>query len=208
VTSPAVLLMLEEPYQLEVYGNLLRDKGYDTLLCISPHEGMSFLEAKDLSMAIVSQGTPAFEGRPVLERSVKLHPAVPVLVVARVVSMDCYLEAMNLGACDYFELPEPQRLARAVDIQLLRCALAGTVEWDRLSPILKSSGRDRDEKSPAGAWLPPPPSWEPPKLSGWESSPTRPEHSLQFATGSLRENFRTEKRAMTRHHSDRIGGQE
>jgi two-component system response regulator (stage 0 sporulation protein F) len=138
VTSPTVLLTLEEPHQLEVYGNLLCDKGYETLMCLSPCEGMSFLEAKAVSMVIVSQGTPAFEGRPILERSRQLHPTVPVLVVARVVSMHCYLEAMDLGAFDYFELPEPQKLARVVNMQMLRCALAGSMQWDRLSPILKS----------------------------------------------------------------------
>jgi two-component system response regulator (stage 0 sporulation protein F) len=166
VTSPTVLLMLEEPHQLEIYGNLLGNKGYETLMCLSPDEGIGFLEAKEVSTVIVSQGTPAFEGRPMLERSVQLHPTVPVLVVTRVVSMHCYLEAMDLGAFDYLQLPDPQNLARVVDMQMLRGALAGTMEWNRLLPILKSGGRACYENSPAGGWLQPLPRWETPKFSG------------------------------------------
>jgi two-component system response regulator (stage 0 sporulation protein F) len=190
VTSPTVLLMLEEPHQLEVYGDLLCKKGYETLMCLSLCEGMNFLEAKAVSMVIVSQGTPAFEGRSILERSVQIHPAVPVLVVARVVSMHCYLEAMNLGAFDYFELPEPPKLARVVDMQMLRCALAGTVEWDRLSPILKSCGRDRYEKSPTGGWLPALPRWETPKFSGSEFSLPRQESASVVRMKNLRKSSR------------------
>ena len=73
-------------------------------------------------MPLPSQGTPAFEGRQVLERALQLHPKVPVLVVARVLDMHCYLEAMDLGAIDYLERPEPQDLVWVVDTQMLRGA--------------------------------------------------------------------------------------
>ena len=186
MTSPTLLLMLEEPHQLEVYGNLLCDKGYETLTCSCPCEGMHFLEAKDVSLVIVSQGTSAFEGRSMLERSRQLHPTVPVLVVARVVSMHCYLEAMNLGAFDYFELPDPQNLARVVNMQMLRCALAGIMEWDRLLPILKSSSRDRCENSAAGGWLNPLPRCETPKFSVSELSLPRQESASLVGTKKVR----------------------
>jgi FixJ family two-component response regulator len=93
-------------------------------MCLSPSEGINFLEDEAVSLVIVSQGTPAFEGRQMLERSLRLHPEVPVLVVARVVDMPCYLEAMGLGAVDYLERPDPRDLARVVDTQVPRCAFA------------------------------------------------------------------------------------
>ena len=71
---------------------------------------------------IVSQGTPAFEGRGVLERSLRLRPEVPVVVVARALDIHCYLDAMELGATDYLERPEPQDLAWIVDTQMRRVA--------------------------------------------------------------------------------------
>jgi DNA-binding NtrC family response regulator len=122
--TPTVLLILDEPQDLEIYGNSLRDKGYETRMCTSPSEGLNSLATESISLVIVSQGTPAFEGRQVLERSLQLYPKVPVLVVARVLDMHCYLEAMDLGAIDYLERPEPQDMVWAVDTQILRGASA------------------------------------------------------------------------------------
>jgi len=124
VKTPTVLLILEEPHDLEIYGTFLRDRGYETLMCNSPGEGINSLETDSVSLVIVSQDTPAFEGRLVLERSLLLHPEVPVLVVARVLDMHYYLEAMDLGAIDYLERPEPRDLAWVVDTQILRSANA------------------------------------------------------------------------------------
>lgn len=124
MNSPTVLMVFDEPQDLQVYGTYLRDRGYETLMCTSPAEGIHRLEAESVFIVIVSQGTPAFEGRQVLERSVQLHPEVPVLVVARVVNMHCYLEAMDLGAFDYLERPDPQDLTWVIETQILRCAFA------------------------------------------------------------------------------------
>ncbi len=117
---PTVLLILEESDDLEIYGDFLRDRGYATLKCTSLNEGINSLETESVSLVIVSQGTRAFEGRQVLERSLQLHPQVPVLVVARVLDMHCYLEAMDLGATDYLERPDPQDMVWVVDTQMRR----------------------------------------------------------------------------------------
>jgi len=124
VKTPTVLLILEESQDLEMYGRFLRDKGYETLMCNSPGEGINSLETESFSLVIVSQDAPGFEGRQVLERSLRLHPEVPVLVVARALNMHYYLEAMDLGAIDYLERPEPRDLAWVVDAQILRGAIA------------------------------------------------------------------------------------
>lgn len=122
--TPTVLLILDEPQDLEIYGTFLRDRGYETLMCASPGEGVNSLESQSVSLVIVSQGTPAFEGRQVLERSLQLHPEIPVLIVARVLDIHCYLEAMDLGAVDYLERPEPRDMAWVVDSQMRRVATA------------------------------------------------------------------------------------
>ena len=122
--TPTVLLILDEPQDLGAYGTFLRDRGYETLIFNSPGEGINSLETESVSLVIVSQDTPAFEGRQVLERSLQLHPEVPVLVVARVLDMHCYLEAMDLGAIDYLERPEPQDLLWVLDTQMRRVGTA------------------------------------------------------------------------------------
>ena len=122
--TPTVLLILDEPQDLETYGTFLRDRGYETLMCNSPGEGINSLETESVSLVIVSQDTPVFEGRQVLERSVELHPEIPVLVVARVLDKHHYFEATDLGAIDYLERPEPHDLVWVVDTQILRGAAA------------------------------------------------------------------------------------
>lgn len=122
--ASTVLLILEEPQDLESYGTFLRNRGYETLMCNSPGEGINSLETEPVSLVIVGQDTPTFEGRHVLERSIKLHPEVPVLVVARALDMHYYLEAMDIGAVDYLERPQPQDLAWVVDTQMRRVATA------------------------------------------------------------------------------------
>ena len=118
--NPTVLLILEEPNDVKAYGSFLHDRGYETLICTSPGEGINLLETRAVSLVIVGQDTPAFEGRLLLERSLRLHPQAPVLVVARVLNIHSYLEAMEIGATDYLERPEPRDLEWAIETQLRR----------------------------------------------------------------------------------------
>jgi DNA-binding NtrC family response regulator len=120
MTNGTVLLVFEEPQDLEHYGSILCTLGYSIRMCNSVAEGIKALETEDFSLVLVSQGTPAFEGRQVLERSLQLHPNVPVLVIARVLDMHCYLDAMDLGAIDYLERPEPEDLLWVVNAQTNR----------------------------------------------------------------------------------------
>jgi len=118
-----VLLVFEELQDLEKYGSLLCTLGYSIRMCSSAAEGIKALETDNFSLVIVSQGTPAFEGRQVLERSLQLHPDVPVLVIARALNVHCYLDAMDLGAIDYLERPEPKDMVWVVNAQIHRASV-------------------------------------------------------------------------------------
>jgi DNA-binding response OmpR family regulator len=74
-------------------------------LCDSYEEGLCRLNAEPFDFIIVDQGSPHFEGRLVLERSIEENPHLPVLVVARCHSMATHLEAMQLGAVDCLAEP-------------------------------------------------------------------------------------------------------
>ena len=110
-----VLLVDEDDDDLRYYGTILRAFGYEVRSCGSYEEGARLLDPGAFGLVIVSQGSPSFEGRLVLESATQFHRRLPVLVVARNLDMPCYLEAMQLGAVDY--LCEPitvQELGRAV----------------------------------------------------------------------------------------------
>ncbi|HEV2350602.1 MAG TPA: response regulator [Terriglobia bacterium] len=116
--TPTILLVLDEPLDLQIYGTALRSLGYKVVLCGSRLAAIDLIESESVDFVIVSQGTPAFEGRDVLKRILQLHPKLPVLVVARALDVHCYFEAMELGAVDYLERPEPRDLLWTVKTQM------------------------------------------------------------------------------------------
>ena len=121
--NATVLLVFEELQDLENYGSILCTLGYSIRMCNSVAEGIKALETENFSLVIVSQGTPAFEGREALERSLQLHPNLPVLIIARALNVHRYLDAMDLGAIDYLERPEPKDMVWVVNAQIHRASV-------------------------------------------------------------------------------------
>ncbi|MDE3180830.1 MAG: response regulator [Acidobacteriota bacterium] len=100
-----VLVVDDDEGDLEYHSELLKGQGHIVVPCNSYSLAAELLEKNVYDLAILSQGTPAFEGREVLERMRSAHCSTPVLVVARAKELGCYLEAMRLGAVDYIEKP-------------------------------------------------------------------------------------------------------
>jgi DNA-binding NtrC family response regulator len=113
------LLVDEDPSEIRYYYGMLRTLGHEVVICGSYTAGLSILERETFDMVVVGQGTPAFEGRAVLARAVEINPAMPVLVVARTLDIDCYLEAMEIGAVEYLErCAAPRDFMRSVNAHL------------------------------------------------------------------------------------------
>lgn len=100
-----VLLVRKETGELRYYLNVLEGVGCRVRACSSYEEGTRCLGDGVFDFVVVSQGTPNFEGRCVLERAVEMDRLLPVLVVTRCFNMACYLESMQLGAVDYLVEP-------------------------------------------------------------------------------------------------------
>ena len=115
-----VLLVCDELREFASYEGILSALGYDVVMCSSYEEGARRVEMEDFDFANVGQGSASFEGRCVLERAAEMHRNIPIVVVARRLDIHCYLEAMELGAVDYLERPEPDHLGWVVETQLRR----------------------------------------------------------------------------------------
>jgi DNA-binding NtrC family response regulator len=100
-----LLLVDGDCTDLERCRTLLLQRGYEVQSLGSYKEAEDYLEFTAYDLVVVCQGSPAFEGRKVLERVVEANRRTPVLVVTRNLDMGCYLEAMQLGAVDYVEKP-------------------------------------------------------------------------------------------------------
>jgi DNA-binding NtrC family response regulator len=120
VNTGRVLLVCDDLLEFPSYGSILSALGYDVVMCGSYAEGARRVEMEDFDFAIVGQGSARFEGRCVLERAAKMHRNIPIVVVARCLDIHCYLEAMELGAVDYLERPQPDDLGWVLETQLLR----------------------------------------------------------------------------------------
>lgn len=113
------LLVDEDPSDIRYYYGVLRALGHEVVVSESYMAALSLLDQENFDMAVVAQGSPAFEGRPVLARALEINPDLPVLVVARTLDIDCYLEAMEMGAADYLErCAAPRDFMRSVDNHL------------------------------------------------------------------------------------------
>ena len=101
------MLVDEDAGDLKFYHAALEAQGFEGFSCTSYEAGVQCLDKESFDFVLVSQGSPAFEGRRVLERALQSDRRPAVLVVARYVHMPCYLEAMQMGAVDYLEKPVP-----------------------------------------------------------------------------------------------------
>lgn len=119
------------------YGACLQPSRYDLAVCGSFQAGADLVEKEEFDFVIVDQGGAKFEARTVLERAAQFHPGTPILVVAPSLDLHCCLDALELGAVDYLERPEPE------DIQWeMETRLRDHAETHRrgVSPIFGRSG--------------------------------------------------------------------
>jgi len=119
------LVVHKNTADLIYYRTVLQRAGCAVVTCNSYQQALGCIDTEHFDLIVLSQGSSAFEGRAVLEKAIKMDRGGQVLVVARVLDMGCYLEAMQLGARDYMEEPvlEPE-MARAVETCLGSRAVA------------------------------------------------------------------------------------
>ena len=103
--KPRVLVVDDDLNDLLYYSAILQHEGYEVRSLASYKEGASCVDRETFDLVIVSQGTAAFEGRSVLARAFQRNLNIPVFVLSRSSDIDCYLEAMQMGAFDYREKP-------------------------------------------------------------------------------------------------------
>ncbi|MEJ2008411.1 MAG: response regulator [Acidobacteriota bacterium] len=100
-----VLLVDEDASDLDRYSGMLRYFGYEVWSVGSYSRAASSLGRERFDLIIIEQGSADFQGRAVLTRAVEIDRRVPVLVFTRVLDVDCCLEALDIGACEYVQKP-------------------------------------------------------------------------------------------------------
>ena len=120
-----ILVIEDEKQDLEHFSSVLREHGFDVYPCESAAQGVNLVEKDKYDFVLVEQGSHAFEGRAVLERVLKVDRLLPTVVMTRCADMECYLEAMQMGAIDYLEKPiSDDDILRVVETHLRSPSLA------------------------------------------------------------------------------------
>jgi DNA-binding response OmpR family regulator len=118
MTPNRVLIISDNLQDCLTYGACLPTSSYDLVVCSSFSAGADLVEKEEFDFVIVDQGGEQFEARMVLQRAAQFHPRPPVLVVARILNLQCYLDALELGAVDYLERPEPEDVEWEIETRL------------------------------------------------------------------------------------------
>lgn len=100
-----ILVVDDDLNDLLYYSAILQHEGYEVRSIASHKEASDCIRRESFDLIIVSQGRVAFEGRSVLVRASEKSRKIPVFVLSRSSDIDCYLEAMQMGARDYREKP-------------------------------------------------------------------------------------------------------
>jgi two-component system sensor histidine kinase/response regulator len=104
---PKILIVDDNLDDLRWCRAILEHEGYDVDACNSYEEGAARASTGRYDFVLVDQGGPNFAGQEVVKQATEMNRHTPVLVVTRCLEMSAYLEAMQLGALDYLEMPVP-----------------------------------------------------------------------------------------------------
>ena len=94
-------------------------QGFEVHKCASIESAIRSVEREDFDLAIVDQGTPAFEGRRVIRHLVRYNFPMPLIVIARFGNAQCRQQAKALGAIEYLEKPLPATTINGIIQDLL-----------------------------------------------------------------------------------------
>jgi DNA-binding NtrC family response regulator len=107
-TVPKVLIFDENVGDLARHAEPFESRGFEVHRCTSYESALRSIEREDFDLALVDQGSRAFEGRRIIGHLIRYNPRAAFVVLARCTDMNCYLHSLELGALDYFEKPVSQ----------------------------------------------------------------------------------------------------
>jgi DNA-binding NtrC family response regulator len=104
-TVPKVLVVDGDLHALELHAAPFEAQGFEVHKCASCETALRSVEREDFDLALIDQGSSAFEGRRVIRHLIRYNPGTPFVVLARLADIQCYFEAMELGAMNYLQKP-------------------------------------------------------------------------------------------------------
>ena len=104
-TKPRILIVDDEPSMREMLKIVLRRDGYDVLVAENGREAMALLQAGPVDLLLSDIRMPDVTGVQVLRAAKEANRDIVAFMMTAYASTDTAVEAMRLGAVDYFTKP-------------------------------------------------------------------------------------------------------
>ncbi|MCF6170676.1 MAG: sigma-54 dependent transcriptional regulator [Bacteroidales bacterium] len=130
-----ILVLDDEQRILDEIYEFLTNRNYNVFCALRPSEAFSLLEKQEIDILILDIKLPEMDGIRVLEKVKAAYPnEIEVIMISGHGDMNTVIEAMRMGAADYF--PKPFRL---IDINN---AIMRTQRFVELNKKLKTANSD------------------------------------------------------------------
>ncbi|MBU1087496.1 MAG: response regulator [Candidatus Omnitrophica bacterium] len=101
-----VILLMEDDEVLRRYlAKLLRADNFDVLEAGSVEEAISIAKRPHLNLVIADLKMPDDTAIGLMKKLAELHIDIPVIIITGFGEWETYLEALDLGVCDYLNKP-------------------------------------------------------------------------------------------------------
>ncbi len=117
---PLILVIEDEELVRQSYEDMLSFFGYKVESVPNGREGMSRITKKDYDIVVTDLNMPEMNGIDVLKYIKKKKPYIEVIVITGYATLENAIEAMKVGAYDYF--------AKPIDIEHVRIVLSKCVQ--------------------------------------------------------------------------------
>ena len=105
VAKPRILVVDDEPSMREMLRIVLRRDGYDVVIAQNGTDGMERLRTEPFDLLLSDIRMPDISGVEVLRAAKQINPDILAFMMTAFASTDTAVEAMRLGALDYFTKP-------------------------------------------------------------------------------------------------------
>jgi DNA-binding NtrC family response regulator len=103
-----ILLLDDERVFRDEICEFLENEGFTIIAAGKPSEAFALLEENDIDILILDLRLPEMDGFAVLEKVKNLYPDIEVIMITGHGDMDAVIQAMRMGAVEFF--PKPFRL--------------------------------------------------------------------------------------------------
>jgi len=126
-----ILIIDDDPNLRKTLADILKVKGYATLAAKDGAEGLAYLQANTVALALIDLGLPDISGLDILSAIKANHPSTAVIILTGNATVESAIEATNRGAFSY--------LLKPYEIEQLMLQIKRAIEKQQAETALRES---------------------------------------------------------------------